>query len=187
MPIPHRITTESEKWNIDLPVFAIWIAFVALLVTAAATDVARYIIPNWVVLALTALFVPYVILTDISAAPFPALAVGSVVLVVCFVLFCIGAMGGGDAKLLAALGLWCGPPDIVPAIFVVALTGGCMALAVLVFLTIRNKAFMVKKGAEDDEDGENSLNCRSVRRPLPYGVAIAFGGVYLTVTRIGLL
>jgi prepilin peptidase CpaA len=47
-----------------------------------------------------------------------------------FPIFALGGMGGGDVKLLAALGAWVGPADAVFVGLYGAIAGGVMALAV---------------------------------------------------------
>jgi prepilin peptidase CpaA len=44
--------------------------------------------------------------------------------------FALGGMGGGDVKLLAAIGAWLGPTAVVWVALYTALAGGVMALAV---------------------------------------------------------
>ncbi len=43
--------------------------------------------------------------------------------------FAIGAMGGGDVKLIAALGLWLVPPDFMRMIVWMSIGGGVLTLA----------------------------------------------------------
>ena len=68
---------------------------------------------------------------------------------------------GGDAKLIAAMGLWTGLNQIVPFILYTAMAGGVVTLAVLVIhrLKVRNSDNVVHSAAT-----------------VPYGVAIALGG-----------
>jgi len=85
-----------------------------------------------------------------------ALAVGA--LVVLAGLFAIGAMGGGDVKLLVALALWIKPQWFAQLLMVMAVTGGV--------LTVVMAAWHVAR--------------RHQRRPsIPYGIAIACGGLWV--------
>jgi prepilin peptidase CpaA len=50
-----------------------------------------------------------------------------------FVPFALGGLGGGDVKLLAALGAWVGPADAAWIALYAGVAGGVLALAVAVF------------------------------------------------------
>ena len=50
-------------------------------------------------------------------------------LVLGVLLFIPGWFGGGDAKLMAAIGLWIGPDNLLPYMLYVALAGGLIAAA----------------------------------------------------------
>jgi prepilin peptidase CpaA len=50
--------------------------------------------------------------------------------VVLFIPFALGGLGAGDVKLLAALGAWLGPSEIIRAAMYAALAGGVLALVV---------------------------------------------------------
>ncbi len=92
-----------------------------------------------------------------------------VVLVFGFALFSAGLLGGGDAKLLAAAGLWFGWPSLLSFLVFTALAGGVLAIAMKVW-----------KLVEIERDvGESGWMKRwlSFKPDLPYGVAIAAGGI----------
>jgi prepilin peptidase CpaA len=107
-------------------------AFAGLVVYAACSDIARLIIPNWVSIALAAIF-PVAAL--IAGAPLMGVGLhilfGFGVLAVGFVLFQFNIIGGGDAKLLAAVSIWTGMTAFMPFILWTAIAGGLMALALL--------------------------------------------------------
>ena len=92
--------------------------------------------------------------------------------------YVIGATGGGDVKLLAALGTLLGPSAVVLAFFYSAIAGG--ALAVLVALwrrrlrtTMANTAALVAtRGAVAVEIERSSENNR-----FAYAPAIALGAL----------
>jgi prepilin peptidase CpaA len=90
-------------------------AFAGLVVFAACSDMARLIIPNWVSIGLAAIF-PAVAL--VAGAPLIDVGLhvlfGLGVLAVGFVLFQFNIIGGGDAKLLAAVSIWTGMTAFVP-------------------------------------------------------------------------
>ena len=72
--------------------------------------------------------------------------------------FYIGMMGGGDVKLAAALALWFSPASTLQFLVLMSLAGGVLTLIVLI------AAPNVAKKTEG-------------RPEIPYGVAIAFGGL----------
>jgi len=55
------------------------------------------------------------------------------VLVVCYVFFPVGAVGGGDVKLMAMVGAFLGPDRGVKAMLWTFVLGGCMGLVVLIW------------------------------------------------------
>ncbi len=103
--------------------------------------------------------------------------------------FLVGGLGGGDVKLLAAVGAFLGPGRIWFALLVMALVGGIMA----VFVIARNRAFrdtaanlhaiFTTFGARTFTGwkGEGSGAAVTLETPgvltVPYGVAIAAGAI----------
>lgn len=144
-------------------------AFAGLLVYAAGSDVARLTIPNWVSIAMAALFVAAALLVSMPLAEIGLhLAVGAGVLVVGFILFQANVIGGGDAKLLAAAAVWTGFAAFAPFMFWTAVAGGVVAL----FLLIARR-FIAP--AETIPAFVNRLLQR--HGGAPYGVAIMTGGL----------
>lgn len=90
------------------------LACCALFGAALVCDLTRRWIPDSVPLGLVGLFVLYVLLTDAhTMAPLWTHALtGTILLLVGFVFFAFGGLGGGDGKLMAAAGLWAGPYDM---------------------------------------------------------------------------
>ena len=76
--------------------------------------------------------------------------------------FYLGAMGGGDVKLAGALALWFAPRETLLMIVVMSIAGGLLTLIVLA----------LHKRAKKDGQPE-----------VPYGVAIAAGGIWLLAQR----
>ncbi|HEY6868514.1 MAG TPA: prepilin peptidase [Novosphingobium sp.] len=76
-------------------------------------------------------------------------------------LFAIGAMGGGDVKLLTALALWIEPAWFLKLIIVMALVGGVLTI---VFAAV------------------HMINGRKDRLAIPYGLAIATAGLWVLST-----
>jgi prepilin peptidase CpaA len=148
---------------------ALVLCFPALVLTAAATDVTSFTIPNWIPLALLALF-PVAGLA--VGVPLPTmglhLAVALGVLIVGAGMFALRWMGGGDAKLIAAVTLWLGLPALPGFLLGTAMIGGSLAIMLLTLRSVHLRP-MVALGPRwvhrlaDSKEG------------IPYGVAIAAG------------
>src|SRR5689334_3181032 len=107
-------------------------AFAGLLIYAASSDIARYIIPNWVSIALVAIFPAAAMAHGMEWSEIGMhVAFGAAVLAIGFFLFAANILGGGDAKLLAAASVWTGFTAFTPFILWTAVAGGLMAAALL--------------------------------------------------------
>jgi len=144
-------------------------AFAGLLIYAACSDVARLIIPNWVSIALAALFAPAALALGLPLGQIGVhLLFGAAVLVVGFFLFQANIIGGGDAKLLAATAVWTGFPGFAPFIIWTAIAGGALALALLA----------ARRTLPESPMWPEFVN--RLLKPsggVPYGVAIMAGGL----------
>jgi len=145
-------------------------AFPLLMIVAGAGDALAMRIPNWLTVTIALLFLPMALLTGMPLSMLGLhLAVGVATFVVGFVLFALGLFGGGDAKLLAAAGLWLGWPDLVPFLMLTALAGGVLALAVGVW-SLLNVNSEIKQGPLFKRFG-------SIKPNVPYGYAFAVGAI----------
>lgn len=143
-------------------------AFAGLLVYAACSDMARLIIPNWVSIALAAIFPVAALIAGASLMEVGLhLLFGFGVLAIGFVLFQFNIIGGGDAKLLAAVSVWTGLVAAVPFVVWTAVAGGVMAL---VLLTARQ---LMPAGAYPAFVD----HLLKKQNGIPYGVAIMIGGL----------
>lgn len=107
-------------------------AFPTLVIVAALKDLTSYTIPNWISLALIAAFPLAALAAGLPMGAFGiALAVGAAALVAGIAMFALGWIGGGDAKMFAACGLWMGVPAVFSFTLITALAGGGLALALL--------------------------------------------------------
>lgn len=143
--------------------------FAAFLIVAACSDVATMTIPNWVSIALAALY-PVVALA--AAQPLAEigwhLLFGFVVLLVGFLMFQVDMMGGGDAKLIAAAAIWTGAPAFLPFLMWTMVAGGVLALILLV----------ARKAVKPEDTRPAFVNrLLKPRGGIPYGVAIMTGGL----------
>ena len=98
--------------------------------------------------------------------------------------FLIGATGGGDVKLFAALGTLLGPRSIGFAFLYAVIAGGLLAVAVAVqrrrlYETLNNAAALVMtRGGNVAEIEDVSQNNR-----FPYAPAIALGALVAAIAR----
>jgi prepilin peptidase CpaA len=157
-----------------------------LLLTAACRDLVTRTIPDTVSILLVACGLASRALTGSSGL------IASVVASI--TLFCLlllahgrGMLGGGDVKLMAAVACGLSLPELYRFILVTGLSGGVLAGIHLSFRRIL-KGFAPMK---PPSPGTNALyrllaaeRWRIARRgPLPYGVAIACGGIAALGTR----
>jgi prepilin peptidase CpaA len=140
------------------------LALAAILVFAAVVDVRTFTISNR--LNLTVALLAPVYWLSIALSPWPGVAIqlaaGSAVFVLMAGAFHAGMMGGGDVKLAAALSLWFSPGSIVKFLVLTSLAGGVVTLAILAWHRAKR---------------------REGRPQIPYGVAIAFGGLAILTQR----
>jgi prepilin peptidase CpaA len=140
------------------------IALAATLIVAAVIDVRTFTISNRLNLAV-AMGAPVYWLSA-ALQPWPGMAIqlaaGGFVFVLLAGAFYAGMMGGGDVKLAAALSLWLSPPVILKFLVLMSLAGGVLTLGIVAWHRFRR--------------GEG-------RPAIPYGVAIAFGGLAILAQR----
>jgi prepilin peptidase CpaA len=145
----------------------------ALVIGAALSDWARYVIPNQIPITVGGLFVVHAGVALLRGGdPMTlvwALACGVAVFAGGAFLFAQKVLGGGDVKLMAVCALWAGPAHIVEFIIVTTLYGALLSAAFLL-PAFRQKAEIA------DARYVGSLTA-ALRRRLPYGLAIATGAV----------
>ncbi|WP_282065213.1 A24 family peptidase [Vibrio rotiferianus] len=98
-----------------------------LLIAIGVSDAQRHRIPNKYVLVLFLVVVASLISTP-STDWFDHVKGGVVTFFICFGLFMVRAMAGGDVKLLAVIGVWLGLSRIGDAMMWVILAGGIVGL-----------------------------------------------------------
>jgi prepilin peptidase CpaA len=144
----------------------------AAVLAGAAYDAATLTIPNWISIVLIALFPIVAFNADLSWAEAGLhVGVGVAALVVGAALFAGGIIGGGDAKLFAAVSLYIGAAWFVMYAFAVAMAGGVLALLVL------GLRWLVPSGVAGRFAWLQNLTQKSAG--IPYGVAIAAGGLFV--------
>ncbi|QLF69065.1 prepilin peptidase [Peteryoungia desertarenae] len=111
----------------------VFLAVPMSLVLAALTDFLEMKIPNRIPAVLIAGFFVIAPLSGLSFIEFGwHVAAGAAVFSVCFALFALGVMGGGDAKLLTAAAVWFGfNQSLFEFLAFTALLGGALTIAVI--------------------------------------------------------
>jgi prepilin peptidase CpaA len=150
---------------------ALLAVFPAMTIVAALRDATSYTIPNWISGLLVLGFPVAALALGLPQAGLGVHAgTGAIALVAGMAMFALGWIGGGDAKLFAAAGLWLGWPAGVTFILVTAVTGGGLAVALLGLRSIWLRPYVQDGPAWFGRlatPGEN----------VPYGVAIAVGAL----------
>lgn len=154
-----------------LPILAL-LVFPALVVYAACSDLLTMRIANWLVLALV---VAYVVLALVAQRPLAEIGIGFVtaagVLVLFFAFFAFGWIGGGDAKLVAAITLWLGLELLLPYLLYSALLGGGLTLFVLAARANAVTPLLMRfKWIEW---------LHNPKAGVPYGIALAIAGLLI--------
>ena len=135
-----------------------------LLVVAAVIDIRTFTISNRLNLAVALLALVFWWAVRLPLWPDAAvqLAVAGGVFLLLALAFYAGMMGGGDVKLAAALALWFSLAETVRFLVITSVAGGAVTLVFLILHRARRK------------DG---------RPKIPYGVAIAIGGLVILAQR----
>ncbi|MGY3342252.1 MULTISPECIES: A24 family peptidase [unclassified Bradyrhizobium] len=146
--------------------------FPALMAFAAASDLFTMTISNRVSLALIAGF--FVLAFAGGMAPYELLGhlgAGALILVVAFTCFAMGWIGGGDAKVAAAVALWFGFAQLTDFLLYASLFGGALTLLLLQFRQwplpygLAGQAWLAR--LHDKQTG------------IPYGIALALGALLI--------
>lgn len=146
------------------PIFSLVILTPALLL-AARGDWLRRDIPNRLNAAIALSAPLYWWASGFALWPQVAIIAGlAFALFVAFAfLFALGAMGGGDVKLIAALALWMTPMQLPVMLMVMAVAGGLLTLAVIF---------------------HHRWTRRLGKPEIPYGIAISTGGLWVVLNEI---
>lgn len=135
-----------------------------ILVVAAVIDVRTFTISNRLNIAVALLALPFWWSVGLPIWPGVAIQIAAAagVFILLAIAFFAGMMGGGDVKLAAALALWFSPAATLRFLVFMSIAGGVLTLVVLVAHKVRSK------------EG---------RPKVPYGVAIAIGGLAILAQR----
>jgi prepilin peptidase CpaA len=148
--------------------------FPGLVILAAATDMFTMTIPNRLCLALVAAFflaVPFAAMPIETVGWHAAAAIAA--LAATFVLFAAGVVGGGDAKLTAAIVLWLGPGLALDFALLAALIGGVLTAFLLGLRYIQPHFAQI--------DAPWAARLLSSNVGIPYGIALSAAAMIVFV------
>ena len=172
--------------------FIQYVPVLALLAVACCTDLRARRSPNWLTFSmmLAGLLQSFTAIRTVGPA-------GSMLgllsgLGLTFVLFALGALGGGDVKLMAGVGAWIGPGPVVAVFAVTSLIGMVIVLvqagwqgrlrSLLTNTTVLTINLVHLQDVGIKHAQATGQSCRSVDRPLPYAVPV-FLAVLLILAR----
>jgi prepilin peptidase CpaA len=149
-------------------------AYIGFNVAAAVFDFRQLVIPNTISILLVLLYFVYFALSGRDMDLLHHVAFAACLFAAGVAMFAANLFGGGDVKLLAAVGLWMGFEYAVPFILVVSVLG---ALLGIVLIAVRRWSkthetgtgpYVWRRIADMARDGE-----------CPYGIAICGGALAL--------
>lgn len=152
-----------------------------VLLAACWTDLRSRRIPNW--LTVGGMLAGLAVRAAMGPGPVGAgmLGIGLGALLA-LPFFAVGALGGGDAKLLMAVGAFMGPMDLARASLVIAVVGGVVALFEAVrrgvlLPTLASCGSLILGWVTLGRRGGSRAKAVAGRLAVPYGVAIAVGSL----------
>lgn len=150
------------------------VIFPAFMAFAAVSDLLTMTISNRLNIGLAVLFliVAPIMGLDMTTIGWHLLA-GFAVLALCFFLFAMGWMGGGDAKLAAATALWLGFEPLYDYLLATALLGGVLTLALIRWRDYPLPAFAAR--------WPWTARLHEATTGIPYGIALAAAGLFAIV------
>lgn len=130
-----------------------------MMIAAAISDIRSRTISNELNAAIAVLAIPFWIVSGLTLWPDMPIQFGAALLVFLIFtgLFAIGAMGGGDVKMIGGVMLWMPLPLFLPMLMVMAIGGGILSAFMLIYMKLRPSDKAVE---------------------VPYGVAIAAAGLW---------
>jgi prepilin peptidase CpaA len=140
--------------------------FPAMMAFAASSDLLTMTIPNRVSLVVIGGFFLLALTTGMGTAEVAShLGAASIVLILAFVFFAQGWIGGGDAKLAAATALWFGFDHLMDYALYGSLFGGVLTLVILRFRATPMPGILLGQ--------EWAERLHKPNGGVPYGIALA--------------
>ncbi len=143
------------------------------MILAGAGDVMTRRIPNALIIGTVVLFFPAALVTGMPLWIMSLhVATAAVLLLLGFGLFSFGVIGGGDAKMMAAAGLWLGFPCSILFVTFSALAGGILAAAIGLWFLVTMEGGMHSNWFDKA--------VAPLKPSVPYGFALAAGAILAT-------
>lgn len=153
--------------------FLIALTFCGTMTYAAVSDLLFMKISNFTCLFLAGAFI---LLASFYGLPVKDillhLVAGVATLIICFGLFYLNAMGGGDAKLISATAIWTGfSVALVQYLLISAIAGGILTLLILLLRKCINRSKI--------EHIAFLYRLTDPAKGIPYGIALAIAGLWI--------
>ncbi|MEH6701015.1 A24 family peptidase [Parasphingorhabdus sp.] len=140
-------------------IYLLWGGLAIALIVAAITDLKSRHISNWLNLGIAVVAPVFWIASGMTFWPdiVGQIGLAAVTFTIFAGMFAIGAMGGGDVKLLTALAFWIDWLTFLELLLIMSIAGGVLTLLMMISKRIKKTEGPIK---------------------VPYGVAIAFSGLW---------
>ncbi len=133
----------GKAWNLaTVPALLYLLIAVSLLLFMTVTDFEQQVILDEMVFAFALSGLVYTLHLQLPLQDHLLAALGGGMLFLFLAFISKGAIGGGDIKLIAALGLWLGTKALASLIMYGVMAGGIAALLLLVTRKIKRKQFL---------------------------------------------
>jgi prepilin peptidase CpaA len=146
--------------------------FPAAMAYAATSDLVSMTISNRLSLALALSFFAVALLIGMPLVDIGRHVLASLlVLVLAFICFARGWIGGGDAKLAAATALWLGFVHLMDYLLIASFAGGMLTLALLYVRKMPLPEFLARQ--------DWIARLHHPKTGIPYGIALAAAGLII--------
>lgn len=155
------------------------VTLLAVMFLSCVSDVRTLRIPNIYSLVVTGAFIlAFIIKPDAFGIWWQHFLAAGIFFVITYIMFCLGMVGGGDAKLGSAFALWVGMHGLIHYVFYMSLAGGLLGLMTMIFRKYKMlKLLPAGTWRKKLEDGGNAV---------PYGVALVIGAL-ISIFHTGLI
>ena len=150
----------------------IFVVFAFSMAFAAFSDLLTMTIANRVSLLLIGTFAIIAPLTGMDLVTYGwHFAAGGLLLAITFGLFAMGGLGGGDAKLLSAIAVWCGFGDpLVEYMLYATLLGGLLTISIVLWRGSHSAYYAGAHFAFLEKLARKDVG-------VPYGIALGAAGL----------
>jgi prepilin peptidase CpaA len=180
----HTMGASPANWITDLVV----LLTIGLLAVAAVSDLATRTIPDEVCIILALLGLGVRLFAGVTALAVSIVG-GAALFTLLVLAHARGALGGGDVKLAAAMAVGLAPAQAYRFVVATVIAGGVLSL---LHLLLRRAPLPARSVARSSWRPSLARRIVTIERwrirrkgSLPYGIAIACGGAWVTLTGAG--